>query len=140
MRNGEEFAVVDGNGCDGESVLELEKGRYQVFIAVKGKPGFSMDIAGVFEYSEDGLLNMVLDSISIRKRDDWVNCTELFIIEWSEVLTVLEALGINVGYEIGDDMTPEELSEALGVEVGQDVWILDFVEFLETLDEYSLYF
>jgi hypothetical protein len=137
MTSGPEWAVIDGNGVDGEASFQLEKGRYTVRIAALGKPGYELDLKGksMFELDAGGYYTLVLDSITVKRSKGtpvWMDGTPLFYITWEEILLVLGELGI--------EPIEEDLATELGYNVGDDVWIFDFIEWLSENDEVGLYF
>jgi hypothetical protein len=140
MTTGPEFAVTDGNGVDGDASLELKKGRYQVMIAALGKPGYEMNIKGKSIFQTDGEdYLLILDDITLKRNKgtpEWQDSTPLFMITWDEILLVLGELGIELTLE----WTEEDLAAELGYNVGDDVWIFDFIDWLSENDEVGLYF
>jgi len=126
MTSGPEFAVLDGNALDdGNASLQIENGRYYVYVVALAKPGGDSDLKGWY-YDNEGNACYRLGEVKKIKRERgqpvWVNGTDLFYIEWSQLL----ALGFS----------EEELVLYFGEEqVGEPVWIFDFLQFLE--DAYS---
>jgi hypothetical protein len=140
MTSGPEFAVIDGDGVDGEARFELEKGRYTVRIAALGKPGYELDLKGnsLFETDGDDYL-LTLGDVTLKRNKGtptWEDGTPLFMIEWSEILQVLDELGI----VFDDTFTEADLAAQLGYNIGDDVWIFDFLEWLSENEESGIYF
>jgi hypothetical protein len=122
MTSGPEFAVLDGNAFDdGNASLQIEKGKYYVYLAALAKPGGKSILDGWY-YDNEGSACYQLGEIKNIPRSKgnpvWVNTTDLFYITWDQLLAL--------GY------TPEELELHFGTDqVGESIWIFDFLEFLE---------
>jgi hypothetical protein len=122
MTSGSEFAVLDGNAFDdGNASLQIENGKYYVYVAALAKPGGDSILDGWY-YDKEGSACYRLGEIKRIPREkgqpSWVVTTDLFYITWEQLLAL--------GY------TPEELTLYFGEEqVGQAIWIFDFLQFLE---------
>lgn len=129
MTSGPEFAVIDGNGMDGEAALQLEGGKYYVFITALGKPSKdgdprSADVTGWYQDDEGGLCYL-LGSVSISRskgKPVTEDATNLFYIAWSQIASIT---GL-------DDAAIEGYLDAYGdYAIGDDVWIFDFLTMLQ---------
>jgi hypothetical protein len=132
MTSGPEFAVLDGNAFDDGNVsLQIENGRYYVYVVALAKPGGDSTLDGWY-YDNEGSACYKLGEIKKIPRGKgqpvWVSTTDLFYITWEQLLAL--------GY------TPEELVLYFGEEqVGQSIWIFDFLQFLEdTYGDTDYYF
>jgi hypothetical protein len=132
MTSGSEFAVIDGNAFDdGNASLQVEKGKYCVYLVALAKPGGNSILDGWY-YDNEGSACYQLGEIKNIPRSKgqpvWVNTTDLFYITWDQLLAL--------GY------TETELIEYFGEEqVGMSIWIFDFLEFLEnTYGDTDYYF
>jgi len=131
MTTGPEFAVLDGNAFDdGNASLQIENGRYYVYVVALAKPGGSSTLKGWY-YDNEGnacyLLGEVKRIARNKGQPTWVNTTDLFYITWEQML----ALGWSV----------DQLTSYFGLEqVGKPVWIFDFLKFLETMYDTDYYF
>jgi hypothetical protein len=132
MTSGPEFAVLDGNAFDdGNASLQIENGKYYVYVAALAKPGGDSTLDGWY-YDNEGSACYRLGEIKRIPREKgqpgWVMTTDLFYITWQQLLAL--------GY------TPEELVLYFGEEqVGQSIWIFDFLQFLEnTYGDTDYYF
>ncbi len=87
---GDEFAVLDGNGFDGECTLQVPSGEtksFRVYLVSLGKPGNGADLSFVDGWVEDESGNWVyyLDDIKITgksKAPNWQEITDIFLIEF----------------------------------------------------------
>jgi hypothetical protein len=132
MTSGPEFAVLDGNALDdGNASLQIENGKYYVYVAALAKPGGDSTLDGWY-YDNEGSACYKLGEIKRIPREKgqplWIVTTDLFYITWEQLLAL--------GY------TPEELILYFGEEqVGQPIWIFDFLQFLEdTYGDTDYYF
>ena len=132
MTSGPEFAVMDGNAFDdGNASLQIENGKYYVYVAALAKPGGNSTLDGWY-YDNEGSACYRLGEIKKIPREKgqpvWVSTTDLFYITWQQLLAL--------GY------TPEELMLYFGTEQeGQPIWIFDFLQFLEdTYGDTDYYF
>ena len=122
MTSGPEFAVLDGNAFDdGNASLQIENGKYYVYVAALAKPGGESTLDGWY-YDNEGSACYQLGEIKKIPREKgqpvWVMTTDLFYITWEQLLAL--------GY------THEELVLYFGEEqVDQPIWIFDFLLFLE---------
>jgi hypothetical protein len=129
MMSGPEFAVMDGNGMDGEAKLQLERGKYYVFVTALGKPSKdgdsrSADLSGWYN-DDEGDLCYLLGSVSIsRSKGKPVSedATDLFYIAWSQIASI-------TGLE--DAEIESYLDEYGDYAIGDDVWIFDFLAMLQ---------
>lgn len=130
MTSGPEFAVLDGNAFDdGNASLQIEKGKYYVYLAALAKPGGNSILDGWY-YDNEGSACYRLGEIKNIPRQKgqpvWVNTTDLLYITWEQLLA------------LGYDET--ELIN-FGLEVGQSIWIFDFLQILEeTYGDTDYYF
>ena len=139
MESGPEFAVLDGNGMDGEAKLQLEGGKYYVFVTALGKPSKNgalrnADVKGWYHDDDDNLCYL-LGSVSIsRSKGKPVSedATDLFYIAWSQITSIT---GL-------DDAALEDYLDAYGdYAIGDDVWIFDFLTMLQdVLNDTDYYF
>lgn len=139
MMSGPEFAVIDGNGMDGNAVLQLESGKYYVFVTALAKPGTngasrSADLNGWYYDDESNGLCYLLGSISIsrsKRTPISENATDLFYIAWSHItgITGLTAAEIESALDAYGDYA-----------IGDDVWIFDFLSMLQELNDTDYYF
>lgn len=132
MTSGPEFAVLDGNAFDdGNASLQIENGRYFVYVVTLAKPGGNSTLDGWY-YDDEGSACYRLGEIKRIPREKgqpvWVSTTDLFYITWEQLLAL--------GY------TPDELMLYFGEEQdGQSIWIFDFLQFLEdTYGDTDYYF
>jgi hypothetical protein len=132
MTSGPEFAVLDGNAFDdGNASLQIEKGRYYVYVVALAKPGGNSILDGWY-YDNEGSACYRLGEIKKIPREKgqpiWVSTTDLFYITWEQLLAL--------GY------TEADLILYFGEEqAGQSIWIFDFLQFLEdTYGDTDYYF
>jgi hypothetical protein len=132
MTTGPEFAVLDGNAFDdGNASLQIEKGKYYVYLAALAKPGGNSILDGWY-YDNEGNACYQLGEIKNIPRSKgnpvWVNTTDLFYITWDQLLAL--------GYD------PLVLEAYFGEsQVGESIWIFDFLQFLEdTYGDTDYYF
>jgi hypothetical protein len=138
MTSGPEFAVIDGNGMDGEAALQLESGKYYVFITALAKPSKdgdprSADVTGWY-HDDEGDLCYLLGSVSIsRSKGKPVSedATDLFYIAWRQIASIT---GL-------DDAVIEGYLDAYGdYAIGDDVWIFDFLAMLQDVNNDTDYY
>jgi hypothetical protein len=132
MTSGPEFAVLDGNAFDdGNASLQIENGKYYVYVAALAKPGGDSLLDGWY-YDKEGAACYRLGEIKRIPREKgqpvWVCTTDLFYITWDQLLAL--------------DYTPEELVAYFGDDqFEQSIWIFDFLQFLEdTYGDTDYYF
>jgi hypothetical protein len=131
MTSGSEFAVLDGNAFDdGNASLQIENGKYYVYVAALAKPGGDITLDGWY-YDNEGSACYRLGEIKKIPRQKgqpvWVCTTDLFYITWKQLLAL--------GYE------NTTLVETFGLIEGQDVWIFDFLQILkDTYGDTDYYF
>lgn len=122
MTSGSEFAVFDGNAFDdGNASLQVENGKWYVYVVALAKPGGSSILNGWY-YDNEGNACFRLGEVKkiprYKGQPVWANTTDLFYITWEQLI----ALGF----------TLEDLTAYFGEEqTGQPVWIFDFLKFLE---------
>lgn len=139
MMSGPEFAVIDGNGMDGDAALQLEGGKYYVFVTALGKPGKnseprSADVTGWYN-DDEGDLCYLLGSVSISRskgKPVTVNATDLFYIAWNQIASIT-------------GLTDSDIEDYLDIygdyAIGDDVWIFDFLTMLQdAYDDTDYYF
>jgi hypothetical protein len=148
MQSGPEFGVLDGNACDdGNASIQVEKGRYRVFVSVHGKPSNENKgenrFAGLkgWYYDDEGELGTYLYELGTAKTlsrgkgsPEPVEVTDLFEVEYALVYEMLVHMFMDAG------MTEDEaeaaaiaLLEEHGYELGDLVWIFDFLEMLNVV-------
>ena len=76
---GPEFAVTDGNAFDeiappGTCAFELPKDRYSVWIAMRGKPGFSAEIKGWIYDSDTDISLWCVGTFTVSRK--WKDATQ----------------------------------------------------------------
>jgi hypothetical protein len=132
MTSGPEFAVLDGNAFDDANAsLQIENGKYFVYLAALAKLGGKSNLDGWY-YDNEGSACYQLGEIKKIHREKgqpgWLNSTDLFYITWEQLLAL--------GY------TSEELLLYFGEEQeGHSVWIFDFLQFLQdTYGDTDYYF
>jgi hypothetical protein len=147
MTSGQEFAVIDGDGTDGEASLQVEGGKYYVFLTALGKPGGLADVDGWY-YDDEGELGQycfMLGTVRISRskgKPQWENATDLFYIDWATVFDMLVTMYMNSGeiYEDAVALALAKLSE-YGYNINDNIWIFDFLEILkEVFDDTDYYF
>ena len=130
MTSGPEFAVLDGNAFDdGNASLQIENGKYYVYVVALAKPGGNSTLDGWY-YDNEGSACYRLGEIKRIPREKgqptWVCTTDLFYITWDQLLTFY------------DNAT---LVDTLGLEEGQPVWIFDWLQILsDTYGDTDYYF
>jgi hypothetical protein len=130
MTSGSEFAVLDGNAFDdGNASLQIENGKYYVYVVALAKPGGDSTLDGWY-YDKEGSACYRLGEIKKIPREKgqpvWVCTTDLFYITWEQLLALY------------DETT---LTETFGLEIGESVWIFDFLQLLqETYGDTDYYF
>jgi hypothetical protein len=104
----DDWGVLDGNAFDdGECAFQLAKGKYDVYIVSRAKPGFDTNITGWVWYT-DNVTNTTWTAInagSITATRKWQDASGLFYIDTGE-----DALGI----------------------ITMDTWVFDYLDLLET--------
>ncbi len=140
ITSGSEFAVLDGNAFDdNETALQLKQGRYYIYVVALAKPGGSAKIWAKAGLTLDGdgnlLIPLMLDTLRVKRMKGqpyWENATEMFYVSWEDVVDIV--------FPEGYTPTPEELqalADALGVSIGQPVWIFDFLGYMSGLDGFD---
>jgi hypothetical protein len=118
---GEDFAVLDGNAFDdGVASFQLAKGRYQVYIVSRAKPGFSTDINALV-YFTDNLtqtqwMSLLVGEITVTRK--WQDATPLFYVSDAEENT----LGITADTWVFDYL---DMLAAAGYGDGEYFWDYD---------------
>jgi hypothetical protein len=101
-----DWAVLDGNAFDdGTCSFQLAKGKYDVYIVAKAKPGFSTNINGWVWYT-DNVTNTTWTAInagSVTVNRKWQDISDIFYIDTGE-----DALGI----------------------ISSDTWVFDYLNLL----------
>ena len=99
MTQGEEFAVIDGNGCDGEAAFELGSGHYDVYVVAKAKPNGDTDITGwgwVYYETNGGEYYFEVGTVNVgghSGKPKWKNATDLFYVGGVWIFEFLAGLG-----------------------------------------------
>jgi len=122
----DDFAVIDGSAFDGDPCeLELADGKYWVVIAVKAKPvANAPTIDGWAQvYDEYGALYYYLNLGTVTVSRRWTDATDLFFIDDVEI-----SKGITGLPNVGETGLPT---------VDGQVWIFDYLDYLEGLAQYS---
>lgn len=132
MTSGPEFAVLDGNAFDdGNTSLQIENGKYYVYVAALAKPGGNSTLDGWY-YDNEGTACYRLGEIKRIPREkgqpSWVMTTDLFYITWDQLLALYPGL------------TAEEIAAQFGIEFGQSIWIFDFLQVLQDGYDTDYYF
>ena len=83
MQQGDDFAVIDGDGTDGDCRFQLGEGRYEVYAVALGKPNKSVTITP--EATFDGQVGdevFYLDTITLThsKKPQWERVTGMFLV------------------------------------------------------------
>jgi hypothetical protein len=143
----EDFAVLDGNGIDGEAALQLGDGYYAVYIAALGKPGGAGDL-GSFITAPDGKgLYYIgkVDATALKphgKTPVWEDYTNLFYITYDQAVAYLIAIGLSSTDAAGNATAMFDFfKNALGADYIDDfdgdlstydpaIWIFDFFDYL----------
>ena len=116
---------------DGEAALQLEGGKYYVFVAALGKPSKdsdprSPDITGWYN-DDEGDLCYLLGSISISRskgKPVTVDATDIFYIAWSQIVSITRLTDADI----------EGFFATYGdYAIGNDVWIFDFLTMLQDI-------
>lgn len=91
ITQGDEFAVLDGNGFDEDHDVDLQlgPGKYAVFVVALGKPviGSHSDIRGWIYNETAGEYLFMTGMVTVQghnKRPAWVNATDLLFVSPSE--------------------------------------------------------
>jgi hypothetical protein len=83
MQQGEDFAVIDGDGTDGDCRFQLGAGYYEVYAVALGKPNKTVTITpeATFE-GTTGDIVFALGSIDLThdKKPQWKRVTGLFLV------------------------------------------------------------
>ena len=110
MTQGDEFAVIDGNGFDDDEVaLQLGPGKYAVYVVALGKPGGGSDIRGWIYNATDDTYLFMTGMVSVpghSKKPRWVEATDLLFVSNKE--------------------------DPYGIVTGADQWVFDYLATLET--------
>jgi hypothetical protein len=146
MQSGLEFGVLDGNACDdGNASIQVETGRYRVFVSVHGKPSNEnkgenrlADLKGWYYDDEGELLGVYLYELGTAKilsrgkgSPVPVEVTDLFEVEYAVVYDMLVHMYMDAGMtEAEAQAAATELLESYGYEPDDMIWIFDFLEML----------
>jgi len=97
MTRGTEFAVLDGNGCDGVARFQLGPGKYKVYIVAKAKPGGDTDITSwIYDPDTTELYNQV-GTLNVGEHSkNWKDATGLFYYKGVWVFDYLESFASGV--------------------------------------------
>lgn len=83
MTQGEDFAVLDANGCDGTARFQLGPGLYEVYAVALGKTGGNVTITpdATFAVNTTGETMFYLGSVELShaKKPSWQRVTGLFL-------------------------------------------------------------
>jgi len=83
MTQGEDFAVLDANGCDGSARFQLAEGLYEVYAVALGKPNGVVNITpgATYDVNTTGETVFYLGSIELShsKKPSWERVTGLFL-------------------------------------------------------------
>jgi hypothetical protein len=91
MTQGDEFAVLDGNGLDGDAIFQIPSGEaknFKVYVVSLGKPGNGVDIDypdGWVYNNDTGLWYVEIATIHVNghsKKPVWTDATEWFYMEY----------------------------------------------------------
>lgn len=83
MQQAEDFAVIDGDGTDGEARFQLGEGRYEVYAAALGKPNKSVTITPEATFDgQTGEEVFYLETITLthNKKPRWERVTGMFLV------------------------------------------------------------
>ena len=122
----DDFAVIDGSAFDGDPCeLELADGKYWVVVAAKAKPVANPpEIDGWAQvFDEYGALYYYLNLGTVTVSRRWTDATDLFFIDDVEI-----SKGITGLPNVGETGLPN---------VDGQVWIFDYLDYLEGLAQYS---
>jgi hypothetical protein len=83
MTQGEDFAVLDANGCDGTARFQLGPGLYEVYAVALGKPNGNVIITpnATYDVNTTGETLFYLGSVELShsKKPSWERVTGLFL-------------------------------------------------------------
>ena len=158
MTSGTEFAVLDGDGTDGEAALQIERGKYYVAIAALGKPSNDnkgeareADLYGWY-FDDEGELGdppvylYLLGEINIKREKGQPrveDITYLFEIDYATVLEKLTHMIMdqNPGMtEAEAQVIARDILEDYGYFPDDMIWIFDLLEMLDALGDTDYYF
>ncbi len=114
MTQGEEFAVLDGNGMDGNATFQIPSGEsknYKVYVVSLGRPGNGVNISypDSWTYNNDTnawyLEIATVHVVGHSKKPVWVDATEWFYLEyeWATGGTAWEGYMWNVPPDLFDE-------------------------------------
>jgi hypothetical protein len=110
ITQGDEFAVIDGNGFDDDDVaLQLAPGKYAVFVVALGKPGGNADIRGWVYNATDNTYLFMTGMVNVpghSKKPVWKEATDLLFVSSQE--------------------------DPYGIVTGENQWIFDYLAALES--------
>ena len=151
----EDFAVLDGNGCDEDgAALQLGDGYFAVYVVALGKPGGAGSTLGGLVTAPDGTDLFFLGKVDAKvlkphgKQPVWEEYTDLFYITYDEMVEYFEGLGYSHDDAVGNataviaffsglegaDFVPDLDGDPLTYDPA--VWIFDFYDYLvEVLSE-----
>jgi len=99
MTQGDEFEVIDGNGCDGEAAFQLGPDKYDVYVVAKAKPGGYTDITGwgwVYDEVTGEYYFQVGTTVNVgghSGKPQWKDATKLFYVGTEWIFDYLASLG-----------------------------------------------
>ncbi len=111
MTQGEEFAVLDGNGLDGNATFQIPSGEsknFKVYVVSLGKPGNGVDISypdGWIYDNNTGAWYVEIATVHVdghSKKPVWTDATEWFYLEyeWATGGTIWQGYMWNVPSEL----------------------------------------
>jgi hypothetical protein len=114
MTQGDEFAVLDGNGMDGDAIFQIPSGEaknFKVYVVSLGKPGNGVDIDypdGWIYNNDTGLWYVEIATVHVvghSKKPVWTDATEWFYMEyeWADGGMIWEGYMWNVPTELFDE-------------------------------------
>jgi len=111
VKQGSDFSVNDPNVFDdGQANLTMGPGKYEVYFVALGKPGKTAELQGwIYNVTANEYL-MYVGKVTVthNKKPNWQSGYDIFWVSPSE-------------------------AAAIGVTIGQDMWIFDFLNLLETV-------
>ncbi len=148
----EDFAVIDGNGMDGDAALQLGDGYYLVYVVALGKPGGAGSLGSVITAPDGKNLYYIgkVDANALKphgKTPVWEEFTDLFYITYQEMIVYLEGIGYSPEDAEGNATEIIDFfNTTAGADIRQDnpetpewdpaIWIFDFFDYLnEVLGE-----
>jgi hypothetical protein len=139
------FAVIDGNGCDGDAALQLGDGYFAVFVVALGRPGGTGTLGGLVTLptGESAFYLGGVDANALkphRKTPVWEEYTNLFYITHPQMVQYFTDLGLPDPEGLADEVQAYFESQPganfipddpLTFEVNEfAIWIFDFFDYL----------